>query len=512
MQIKSNKAFTLVELIVVITILSILWTIGFMSFQSYNVFARDSVRITDIKQMQSVLEYSYTETGLYPKPDWENNITYSWSVAWIQWEFWKETVRKTKRLNSIPTDPLIENNYAYSVTQNGWEFEIGWIFEWDEVWFNSDIVKSSYADTSGFKAYIWWNYNGKILKVSTGSVDYILAVPSILTTTILINTVENIILTNSFSIKWTKNLPKTYWWASLETKKFVDENNYIVFEWDLDDLKEDENLQEEITTKLVTAYSWSLTAEKNSDIQNLVDTPISNNLFVAQSLLKTTVLKKMSITSSNASVTPPITDWRSKDPNCTIPDITIWSQTWAGCNSTIWTWVEYTWNWPCYSYSNTNIWWTSCYWFDTAESSYNSTYWIDNVWWKLYTWDNSDSACTTWYHVPSDLEWESLEIILNWWVNCRNVTNWWLCDWLGWKNHTSKTSSNNMIESLKLPLSGNQHTDGSTFYLRGYNTHLWSSTPNGGSAYSRHLRWDLSTVNRNYWSKAYSFSVRCIKD
>ena len=51
-----KKAFTLIELIVVITILAILWTIAFMSFIWYSVTSRDSLRISDIKTMKTWLE------------------------------------------------------------------------------------------------------------------------------------------------------------------------------------------------------------------------------------------------------------------------------------------------------------------------------------------------------------------------------------------------------------------------------------------------------------------------
>ncbi|MDD2907072.1 MAG: type II secretion system protein [Candidatus Gracilibacteria bacterium] len=45
---KNNKAFTLVELIVVITILAILGTIAFINLQGYGVGARDSKRLSDV--------------------------------------------------------------------------------------------------------------------------------------------------------------------------------------------------------------------------------------------------------------------------------------------------------------------------------------------------------------------------------------------------------------------------------------------------------------------------------
>ena len=53
---KIIKGFTLVELIVVITILAILWTISFISLQWYSMRSRDSVRISDIKNIITNLE------------------------------------------------------------------------------------------------------------------------------------------------------------------------------------------------------------------------------------------------------------------------------------------------------------------------------------------------------------------------------------------------------------------------------------------------------------------------
>ena len=45
-------AFTLVELIVVITILAILWTVAFISFQWYTKDTRETVRISDIQNIK----------------------------------------------------------------------------------------------------------------------------------------------------------------------------------------------------------------------------------------------------------------------------------------------------------------------------------------------------------------------------------------------------------------------------------------------------------------------------
>lgn len=45
---KVNRGFTLVELIVVITILSVLGTISFLSIQGYNKFARNAIRVDNV--------------------------------------------------------------------------------------------------------------------------------------------------------------------------------------------------------------------------------------------------------------------------------------------------------------------------------------------------------------------------------------------------------------------------------------------------------------------------------
>jgi len=51
MKLNKVKAFTLVELIVVITILAILWIIAFINLQWYSAWPRDSKRLSDINNV-----------------------------------------------------------------------------------------------------------------------------------------------------------------------------------------------------------------------------------------------------------------------------------------------------------------------------------------------------------------------------------------------------------------------------------------------------------------------------
>ena len=51
-----KKAFTLVELIVVITILAILWTVAFVSLQEYSTYARNAIRLDGISKVATAVQ------------------------------------------------------------------------------------------------------------------------------------------------------------------------------------------------------------------------------------------------------------------------------------------------------------------------------------------------------------------------------------------------------------------------------------------------------------------------
>lgn len=61
-----------------------------------------------------------------------------------------------------------------------------------------------------------------------------------------------------------------------------------------------------------------------------------------------------------------------------------------------------------------------------------------------------------------------------------------------------------------LALAGYRSTAGAFYYRTTY-AYLWSSTPNGGNAWTRRLYSGHATVYRYYNNKAYGFSVRVLK-
>ena len=94
-----------------------------------------------------------------------------------------------------------------------------------------------------------------------------------------------------------------------------------------------------------------------------------------------------------------------------------------------------------------------------------------------------EALCPDGYEVPSDKEW------------CAELPN----------------HRKNDVDWMNLPLAGNRNTNGS-FYRRGVNTTLWSSTRTCGNAYRRLLSTSLATVHRDTLLKASGFSVRLIKN
>ena len=136
---KNRSAFTLVELIVVITILAILWTIGMLSFQSYNVFARDSVRLWNLKTLESGLWIMYVQSWNYAVPDNAVEVS-SWSsVVILQWEVWKSVQRATKTSQWIWKDPLTEQLITYWTNKNYSKYELMTFLEWDTAMSSSSL-------------------------------------------------------------------------------------------------------------------------------------------------------------------------------------------------------------------------------------------------------------------------------------------------------------------------------------------------------------------------------------
>jgi hypothetical protein len=123
---KKNTAFTLVELVIAVTILVILTAIWFISYSSYTSNARDTQRISDIALITSKLngriwKYPTPWTGTYFTGDLLR-IRYNTNYLAMQWELNAKVA--SLGLENIPLDPKMKHPYIYSITADWREYQV----------------------------------------------------------------------------------------------------------------------------------------------------------------------------------------------------------------------------------------------------------------------------------------------------------------------------------------------------------------------------------------------------
>ena len=96
-----STGFTLLELLVVISIIAILITIGITSFSTAQKKGRDSKRKTDLREVQQALESYYSVCGfMYPTP----NSFYSGGIICAS--------PSIPIMPTVPSDPRVVTPYA----------------------------------------------------------------------------------------------------------------------------------------------------------------------------------------------------------------------------------------------------------------------------------------------------------------------------------------------------------------------------------------------------------------
>jgi len=150
-----KKWFTLVELIVVITILAILWTIAFISLQGYSRDSRDGVRISDLKNIETGLELYKTKVWKYPTPDNYVEITASWTIFSYQGVAGDSLLSKIK-INGGWKDPVDQSSYTYMTTSDLYQYELMWFLEnWNQA--ASIFPQANAANYTNRFPIIYWD-------------------------------------------------------------------------------------------------------------------------------------------------------------------------------------------------------------------------------------------------------------------------------------------------------------------------------------------------------------------
>lgn len=158
---KKRRGFTLVELLVVIAIIGILATMVIINLFGAQAKARDSQRMSDIKQIQNAVEMAKEISGKYPGTP--NKIYCSSKEGTRCQENSAPWVLKTEStpvfLNDIepylsppPNDPKNKIDFVYRYANNIFYYEIDTFFEkQDNVLLGGDGGNSGYHYEVGTK-------------------------------------------------------------------------------------------------------------------------------------------------------------------------------------------------------------------------------------------------------------------------------------------------------------------------------------------------------------------------
>jgi len=115
-----KEAFTLIELLVVIAIIGLVATLAVVGLQNVRQNARDSKRVSDMRQLQTALEVFFIENGRYPtEEEWNSGSISSPSSG-------------SPLMYSIPSSPSpadgdcseASNTYIYAPRDNGSSYTI----------------------------------------------------------------------------------------------------------------------------------------------------------------------------------------------------------------------------------------------------------------------------------------------------------------------------------------------------------------------------------------------------
>lgn len=269
-------AFTLMELMVVITILSVLMLIVYSYFSWYIKESRDTARFYNLKTIDTSLNLFKSISWKYPIPTNWIDITYSWATLWTQWTFDDNMLRTIKRLNQKPIDIVSLNDFSYSLSYNGKEFELGGIIESESDNF-TNVIWTSYAKWGDVRvrSMVVWNYNGKGISTATWGVSYIIALPTIISYELDDTDIVDIINKEKLSYRWYWNISAAYtwsifmldWWFSFKP------NILAIYAWNLLELKNNESLWIDVLKNFQDAYSGTILAN-NEKIKPFLDLEI----------------------------------------------------------------------------------------------------------------------------------------------------------------------------------------------------------------------------------------------
>ncbi len=501
---QNKKGFTLVELIVVITILAILWTIAFISLQWYSSESRDSKRISDLWQIRTGLSIEQAREWTVPMPDeaisvWSGSTTYTHQWYAGTWVLNSLRVSEAK-------DPSDDKYYTYTTNSNQTGFQLVSMLENWETAYNN-ILPQTYADYEDRIAYTIWDPLGTLLewttKIPVHQLESITDDKIDLSTDTTTEYIPVFTRWDNTTSSWAELVTKL---SSLEYVWWKTYSKWETFKYD--------GLFWHVSTNTNVAYtksSWT------NDIP--ADLKKSDNILVFDNWTLSLVkwITAFVLRTVNEWATIPYIygiDYNSWQWN--------WTELWSDSSSRkisyeaddemLWDYYQWWRNDPVSLLETSETlygwwymtWWinlSSWSWFIKSSNSTNDTWITDNEHEKTMsvTWTDNDNSwlCSTGYHVPST---SSNEWSWEWRVVTELVT--------GVTSSWSESERQELQKYLLIPMAGYRYYSNWVYLKQGSNGLYWSSR--GGHYlifYSMGINPNSTNSNR-----AYGFSVRCFKN
>lgn len=235
----NNKAFTYVELIIVITILAILWTIWYISYNWYISQSRDSSRLSQISSIYNALEW-YRIKGYLPIPEYKVSVSASWELIGYQWYVGEDILNKIG-YNEWWKDPETWKYYIYYIDskQRNMEMLAYLENEQENTTYESKTILKTYAIEYATKIpKVFWDKMWILLYTDNSPIH---ENPSLAASWLdVVTTTETFkaIFSDNEILTWTWNVLKVIYWTTKtwiiweDCQDYVDANGgYFLNPW-----------------------------------------------------------------------------------------------------------------------------------------------------------------------------------------------------------------------------------------------------------------------------------------
>ena len=172
------KAFSFIELMIVVILVTIIALVAFVNFWNQSWKARNSQRMDSLWKYSTSIVSAMAEEKIHSLPDCSY---WSWTSVWFSdlnnnWiaDNWEPLIEKTCKFsqtfitnnwlqdriseNGALQDPLTKDYYDYAISNN-------WIFWSEKVW--SDFQLRSYLETEFWDSDVFfsWNYSSTLIPI-----------------------------------------------------------------------------------------------------------------------------------------------------------------------------------------------------------------------------------------------------------------------------------------------------------------------------------------------------------